>query len=72
MDKLRALKFFCAAVESKSFAAAAHDLDVVPSVLSKMISALEAEIDFRLFNRTTRSVTLTENGARYYEQCKSC
>lgn len=70
MDKLRALTFFCAAVESKSFAAAAHDLGVVPSVLSKMISALEAEIDFRLFNRTTRSVTLTENGARYYEQCK--
>lgn len=70
MDKLRAIKFFCRVAEAKSFAAAAHDLDVVPSVLSKTIASLEADIEFRLFNRTTRRVMLTEDGARYYERCK--
>jgi LysR family transcriptional regulator, regulator for bpeEF and oprC len=70
MDKLRAMKFFCRVAETKSFAAAAHDLDVVPSVLSKSIASLERDIDFRLFNRTTRRVSLTEDGAGYYERCK--
>ena len=43
MDKLRAMTFFCRAVESKSLAAAAQVLDVVPSVLSKAISAHEQD-----------------------------
>jgi DNA-binding transcriptional LysR family regulator len=70
MDKLRAIRFFCRIAEAKSFAAAAHDLDIVPSVLSKTIASLERDIRFRLFNRTTRRVSLTEDGARYYERCK--
>jgi LysR family transcriptional regulator for bpeEF and oprC len=70
MDKLRAIKFFCSVAEAKSFVAAAHNLDVRPSVLSKVIASLEREIDFRLFNRTTRRVSLTENGAQYYDRCK--
>lgn len=70
MDKLRAIKFFCSVAEAKSFVAAAHNLDVRPSVLSKVIASLERDIDFRLFNRTTRRVSLTENGAHYYDRCK--
>ena len=70
MDKLRAIRFFCRVAEARSFVAAAHDLDVAPSVLSKAIAALEAEIKYRLFNRTTRRVSLTQSGARYYDQCK--
>lgn len=70
MDKLRAIKFFCGVAEAKSFVAAAHNLDVRPSVLSKVIATLERDIDFRLFNRTTRRVSLTENGAHYYDRCK--
>jgi len=70
MDKLRAIKFFCRVVEAKSFAAAAHDLDIVPSVLSKVVAALEAELGLKLLNRTTRRVAVSETGARYYEQCK--
>jgi len=70
MDKLRAMKFFCRAVEAKSFAAAARDLDVAPSVLSKVISALEADVRFTLFNRSTRKLSLTEAGASYYERCR--
>lgn len=70
MDKLRALTFFCRVVEARSFIAAARDMDVVPSVLSKTIAALEADLSFRLFHRTTRHVSVTEDGARYYDACK--
>jgi len=70
MDKLRALKFFCRVAETKSFAAAAYELDVVPSVLSKQIAALETDLQFKLFNRTTRRVALTEHGTRYYDHSK--
>jgi DNA-binding transcriptional LysR family regulator len=67
MDKLRAMKFFCRTVEAKSFASAAHDLDIAPSVLSKVISALEADLRFTLFNRSTRRLSLTEAG----HQCET-
>jgi DNA-binding transcriptional LysR family regulator len=70
MDKLRAMKFFCRTVEAKSFASAAHALDVAPSVLSKVISALEADLRFTLFNRSTRRLSLTEAGSTYYERCR--
>jgi DNA-binding transcriptional LysR family regulator len=70
MDKLRAIALFCRAVEAKSFTAAAHSLDLAPSVLSKTIAALEAELECRLFNRTTRRTALTQAGAAYYEQCR--
>ena len=67
MDKLRAMKFFCRAVETKSFTAAALALDVPQSVLSKGIGALEAELRITLFNRSTRRLSLTEAGAAYYD-----
>jgi LysR family transcriptional regulator for bpeEF and oprC len=70
MDKLRAIKFFCRAVEAKSFAAAAVALDVVPSALSKMIAGLEREIGFKLMNRSTRRLSLTDDGLMYYEQSR--
>jgi LysR family transcriptional regulator for bpeEF and oprC len=70
MDKLRAIKFFCRAVETKSFTAAAHSLDVPQSVLSKGIAALEAELKFTLFNRSTRRLSLTGAGAGYYGCCQ--
>lgn len=70
MDKLRAMNFFCRTVEAKSFAAAAQSLDVVPSALSKAISALEKELGFSLLSRSTRSLSLTDEGAAYYEQCR--
>jgi DNA-binding transcriptional LysR family regulator len=70
MDKLRAMAFFCRTVEAKTFAAAAQSLDIVPSALSKMISALEKDLGFSLLSRSTRSLSLTEEGAAYYEQCR--
>ncbi len=70
MDKLRAMTFFCRAAEAKSFAAAAQSLDVVPSALSKVVAALEKELGFALMNRSTRRLSLTDDGAVYYEQCR--
>lgn len=70
MDKLRALTFFARAVESGSFAAAAQALDVVPSVLSKTITALERDLGFTLFNRSTRKLALTVEGDAYYTRCR--
>ncbi|MCC7288334.1 MAG: LysR family transcriptional regulator [Burkholderiaceae bacterium] len=70
MDKLRAMTFFCRTVEAKSFAAAAQALGMVPSALSKAIAALEHELGFALLNRSTRGLALTDEGGRYYEQCR--
>jgi LysR family transcriptional regulator, regulator for bpeEF and oprC len=70
MDKLRAIQFFCRTVEARSFAAASRELEVVPSALSKAISALERDLGFKLFSRSTRSVSLTDGGAAFYEQCR--
>jgi DNA-binding transcriptional LysR family regulator len=70
MDKLRAIKVFCRAVEMNSFASAAHVLDAPASVVSRTISALESELGCTLFNRTTRRLSLTEAGSGYYERCR--
>src|SRR5215216_478772 len=69
MDKFRAIKFFCRAVEMKSFASAAHALDVPPSLVSRVIAALEVDLGCTLFNRTTRRLSLTDAGAGCYERC---
>ena len=57
------LAFECVA-RRLSFARAAEELDVTPTAISKTIKQLEAQLDVRLFNRTTRSVALTEAGTK--------
>lgn len=64
------MQFFCRVAESKSFAAAASSLDVVPSALSKAVAALEHELGFTLLNRSTRGLSLTDDGAAYYDRCR--
>ena len=64
------MKFFCRVTEAKSFSTAAVSLDVVPSALSKAIAALEQELGFALLNRSTRGLSLTQDGATYYERCR--
>ena len=70
MDKLRAVTFFCRTVEARTIAAAARSLDVVPSALSKVIGALETELGFKLLHRSTRRMSLTDEGAAYYDHCR--
>ncbi|MFI0472487.1 LysR family transcriptional regulator [Halomonas sp. HMF6819] len=64
------LKAFCAIVEQGSFARAASHLGLPASALSQILKDLEARLDTRLLNRTTRSVSLTEAGRGMFEQAE--
>jgi len=68
MDRLAAMEAFVRVAETGSFSAAARRLGVSKSLVSRQIAALEGELGARLFNRTTRSLTLTEEGRGYQTQ----
>lgn len=68
MDRLTALEVFRKVVETGSFAEASRQLHLSPAAISKNVRELEAHLNVRLLNRTTRRMSLTEAGARYYEQ----
>lgn len=59
---------FAAVVDTGTFAAASELLDMSPPGVSRAIARLEKRLKIRLFNRTTRSVSLTDEGRRFYEQ----
>lgn len=65
------MKSFAAVTDAGSFSAAAARIGSSQSTLSKHVAALEAHLKTRLFNRTTRSLTLTTDGARFYEKAMS-
>jgi len=64
---LAELEAVLAVARHRSFRAAASELSVSTSALSHAIAALEARIGVRLFNRTTRSVSLSEAGAQFVQ-----
>ena len=66
-DRLDALTMFVAVAEQQSFAEAARRLGRSPASVTRAVAALEERLQIRLFNRTTRSVALTDAGARYLE-----
>lgn len=68
MDQLRALKYFVQVVETGSFTKAASMFSVPPSSLSRRVADLEKSIGATLLKRSTRVVTLTEIGQRYYDE----
>src|ERR1700722_1777854 len=70
MDKLGAMKTFVRVVEAGSFSAVANEGNTTQSSVSKQVAALERELGARLMTRTTRSLALTEEGARYFEQAR--
>ncbi|WP_028219592.1 LysR family transcriptional regulator [Paraburkholderia oxyphila] len=69
MDYIESLRIFRAVVEAKGFRRAADVLDTTPPVISRAIAMLEQRLATRLFNRTTRQVSLTEPAERIYERC---
>lgn len=69
MDRLAALQSFAKVVESGSFARAAERLSLSTSAVSRQVADLEAHLDVRLLNRTTRRLSLTEAGQSFYERC---
>ncbi len=69
MDRASEMLIFVRCVEEGSFSAAARALDMTPSAISKQIRRLEDRLGARLFNRTTRRISLTEVGRDFYDRC---
>ena len=65
---LEGLDVMAAVVDAKSFGGAGEALDMSQSGVSRAIARLEARLGIRVFERTTRSVRLTDEGRRYYDQ----
>ena len=70
MDKLTSMNVFVRVAKAGSFAGAARDLNISRAMATKHIMNLESALDTRLFNRTTRSLSLTEVGLSYLERCQ--
>ncbi len=70
MDKLTSMNVFVRVAKAGSFAGAARDLCISRAMATKHIMSLESLLNTRLFNRTTRSLNLTEVGISYLERCQ--
>jgi DNA-binding transcriptional LysR family regulator len=70
MDRLDGIRVFVAVAEAGGFAAAARSLRMSPPAVTRAVAALEERIGARLLHRTTRTVRLTEAGARYLADAK--
>jgi DNA-binding transcriptional LysR family regulator len=71
MEQLRALRTFIAVAEHRSFVEAARRLGMSPTTVTRTIASLEASLGVALLVRTTRSVRLTEEGARFLDRCRA-
>lgn len=69
MDRWQAMRVFVKVAETKGFAEAARHLHISPPAVTRAVAALEETIGARLLVRTTRSVTLTDAGARFFDDC---
>src|SRR2546426_6327667 len=70
MDDFTRIKTFIKVVEAGSFSAAARDASSISSV-ARQVQSLEDELGIRLLNRSTRSLSLTEVGRRFYDRSKA-
>lgn len=68
MENLTAISIFVAVVDEGSFVAASAKLGIARSVVSRRLGLLEAELETRLLHRTTRRVSLTAAGRRFYQR----
>lgn len=66
MDSLKAVQVFVRVVQHGSLSSAARKLDISPASASRQVSALEDHLGARLLNRTSRKLTLTEAGEKYF------
>jgi LysR family transcriptional regulator for bpeEF and oprC len=69
MDRLQAMQVFTRVVDTNSFTRAAETLDMPRASVTTIIQNLEAFLGTRLMHRTTRRLSLTPDGAAYYERC---
>ncbi|WP_271407746.1 LysR family transcriptional regulator [Pseudomonas sp. Q1-7] len=70
MNLFEDMRVFVVVVETGGFSAAAQRLNIAKSVVSRRMSALERHLECRLFNRTTRRLSLTETGLEYFEHAQ--
>ena len=69
MDQLMALRAFARVVELGGFTKAGDSLQLSKTTVSDLVQSLEKHLGVRLLHRTTRRVTVTPDGAAYYERC---
>jgi DNA-binding transcriptional LysR family regulator len=70
MDRLLQIETFIAAVEHASFSKAARELKVTPAMIGRRVDVLEKRLGVKLLHRSTRHLTLTEDGRQYVQQCR--
>ncbi|PRA10433.1 MULTISPECIES: LysR family transcriptional regulator [Pseudomonas] len=70
MDKLNAMAIFVRVIERGSFSAVARELQTTQPTISKILRALETELGGKLIARSTRQLSLTDEGQRYYRHCR--
>ena len=69
MDRMSAMQAFVETVKARSLGAAAQRLGISRTLVSRQIQGVEIALGVRLMNRTTRSLSLTEAGRRYFDFC---
>lgn len=70
MNRFLEMQTFCAVVDAGSFVKAADTLDMSKAAVSRYVSDLEARLGVRLLHRTTRRLSLTEEGAVFNARCR--
>ncbi|WP_390959691.1 LysR substrate-binding domain-containing protein [Pseudomonas moorei] len=70
VDKLNAMAIFVRVVERGSFSAVAREMQTSQPTISKVLRALETELGGKLIARSTRQLSLTDEGLRYYNECR--
>ncbi|WP_439519569.1 LysR family transcriptional regulator [Hydrogenophaga sp.] len=68
MDQIQSIRVFARVVEAGTFTKAAESLDLPKGTVTKLVQHLESRLKVKLLNRTTRRVTVTPDGAAYYER----
>jgi DNA-binding transcriptional LysR family regulator len=70
MDTLRAMRFFVRTIELGSLSAVARELETTQPTVSKVLALLEARLQVRLLERSTKGPVPTEQGLRFYDHAK--
>ncbi len=69
MNKLQAMEVFVQVVDAGGFTRAADNMKLPKATVSTLVQSLELALDVKLLHRTTRQVSVTSDGAAYYERC---
>src|ERR1700749_3562616 len=70
MDSLGSLNAFVQAAKARSFTVAGRQLGLSSSAIGKAVARMEERLGVRLFHRSTRTITLTAEGAVFLERCR--